>query len=124
MQVPGRMGMPRPQFRVRGRWARAARPTPLPLGPDGKLLAVMAEKGDAVVFIDPATDRVIKTVSGFYTPHFLRYARDGRHGYVANLGAHHLSRVDLQTLAIDEEIPLDGMAPGTPAPEEGGFADA
>jgi hypothetical protein len=96
----------------------------LTLSPDGKLLAVMAEEGDSVVFIDPATDQIVKTVSGFFTPHFLRYAKDGRYAYVANLGAHHISRVDLTMLAIDEQIPLDGIEVGTPAPNEGGFADA
>jgi DNA-binding beta-propeller fold protein YncE len=54
----------------------------------------------------------------------MRFARDGRHGYVANVGAHHISRVDLQTLSIDEEIPLQGIPVTTPAPQEGGFADA
>jgi YVTN family beta-propeller protein len=101
-----------------------AHPTHLTLSPDGRLLAVMAEDDDAVVFIDPARNQVVKTVTGFFTPHFMRYARDGRYAYVANAGAHHLSRVDLQALAIDEQIPLEGMPVGTPAPEEGGFADA
>jgi YVTN family beta-propeller protein len=124
MQVMNRIGMGPATFQVRSRLSTAAHPTHLTLSPDGKLLAVMAEEGDSVVFIDPATDQIIKTVSGFNTPHFLRYAKDGRYGYVANLGSHHITRIDLQTLAIVEEIPLDGMAPGTPAPNEGGFADA
>jgi len=123
MQVMNRIPTTGSMFQVRGRISTAAHPTHLTLSPDGKLLAVMAEKGDSVVFIDPSTDQVIKTVPGFYTPHFLRYTKDGRYGYVANLEAHHITRLDLQTFTIDEEIPLDGMAPGTPAPNEGGFAD-
>jgi DNA-binding beta-propeller fold protein YncE len=124
MQVMNRIGMAPGTFQVRSRLSTAAHPTHLTLSPDGKLLAVMAEEGDSVVFIDPATDQIVKTVSGFHTPHFLRYARDGRYGYVANLGAHHISRVDLQTFTIDEQIPLDGMPVPTAAPDEGGFADA
>jgi DNA-binding beta-propeller fold protein YncE len=124
MQVMNRIGMAPDTFQVKKRLATAAHPTHMTLSPDGKLLAVMAEQGDAVVFIDPATDEIVKTVGGFYTPHFLRYTKDGRSAYVANLGAHQVSRIDMQTLTIDEQIPLDGMAPGTLAPDEGGFADA
>jgi DNA-binding beta-propeller fold protein YncE len=124
MRVMNRIVTTPSMFQVRGRLSTAAHPTHLTLSPDGKLLAVMAEEGDSVVFIDPATDRIVKTLSGFYTPHFLRYAKDGRYAYVANLGAHHLTRVDLQSLSIDEQIPLDGIAVGTLAPDEGGFADA
>ncbi|HMJ14626.1 MAG TPA: cytochrome D1 domain-containing protein, partial [Polyangiaceae bacterium] len=47
--------------------------------------------------------------------------------YVANVGAHHITRVDLGTLEIDGHIPLDGhdVPPNVSlAPDEGGFADA
>jgi YVTN family beta-propeller protein len=110
-------------FQVTKRIKVEAHPTHLTLSRDGTLLAVMCEYADAIAFIDARTDEGIKFLRGFYTPHFMRYAKDGRYGYVANVGAHHITRIDLQTLTIDEEIPLDGMAPGTPAPDEGGFAD-
>jgi DNA-binding beta-propeller fold protein YncE len=109
---------------VTGRIPVAAHPTHMTLSRDGTLLAVMCEQDDAVAFIDTRTDRGIKFLRGFYTPHFLRYARDGRSAYVANLGAHHISRVDLPSLSIEEEIPLDGIPVMTAAPDEGGFADA
>jgi DNA-binding beta-propeller fold protein YncE len=99
-------------------------PTHLTLSRDGTMLAVMCEYDDAIAFIDTRTDEGIKFLRGFFTPHFLRYAKDGRYAYVANAGAHQITRLDLQTLSIDEEIPLDGMAPRTPAPDETGFADA
>jgi DNA-binding beta-propeller fold protein YncE len=124
MQVMNRIGMDSRLFQVTRRLGTASHPTHVTLSPRGDLLAVMAEHGDAVVFIDPRTDQVIKTLGGFHTPHFLRYTKDGRHGYVANLGAHQITRVDLQSLTIEEQIPLDGMATGTMAPDEGGFADA
>jgi DNA-binding beta-propeller fold protein YncE len=111
-------------FAVVNRIKVAAHPTHLTLAPDGHTLAVMCEDEDAVAFIDTRTDRGTKFLRGFHTPHFMRFARDGRHGYVANVGAHHISRVDLQTLSIDEEIPLQGIPVTTPAPQEGGFADA
>lgn len=102
-------------------------PTHLSLSRDGKFFAVMAEEDNAVNFIDPVKDEVIKTLPGFYTPHFMRYSADGRYGYVANIGAHHLTRVDLTTLEIESHIALDGYS-GPPnameAPGEGGFADA
>jgi YVTN family beta-propeller protein len=94
---------------------------------DGKLLAVMDEDegGGAVSFIDTERDVEIKRLSGFYTPHFMRFSHDERYGYVANINAHHITRVDLKTLEIDEQIPLDGFAPdvAVEAPGEGGFAD-
>jgi YVTN family beta-propeller protein len=102
-------------------------PTHLSLSRDGRLMAVMAEDDGAVNFIDTQKDEVIKTLPGFYTPHFMRFSADGLYGYVANIGAHHLTRVDLSTLEIESHIPLDGYG-GPPnhmlAPEEGGFADA
>jgi DNA-binding beta-propeller fold protein YncE len=111
-------------FSVVKRITVAAHPTHLTLSPDGKLLAVMCEGDDAIAFIDTATDSGAKFLRGFFTPHFMRFARDGRSGYVANAGANHISRVDLQTLTIEEEIPLEGMAARTEAPDETGFADA
>jgi YVTN family beta-propeller protein len=104
-------------------------PTHLSLSRDGRYLAVMNEdegKG-AISFIDPVHDVEVKRLSGFFSPHFMRFSPDGRYGYVANLNAHHLTRVDLDTLEIDSHIALDGF--GAPpaaveAPDEGGFADA
>jgi YVTN family beta-propeller protein len=98
-------------------------PTHLALTPGG-LMAIMAEGEDAVSFVDTTRDVEIKRLSGFYTPHFMRMSRDGKHGYVANIGASHVTRVDLAALAIDKEISLDGMAMPTVVPDEGGFADA
>jgi DNA-binding beta-propeller fold protein YncE len=101
-------------------------PTHVSLSRDGNLLAVVNEYGDSVSFIDPASDTEIKRLSGFYTPHFVRFAPDGRTAYVANIGAYHVTRVDLATLAITDHITLDGFSgPPDPtrAPDETGFAD-
>src|SRR5690242_14307194 len=85
LKVVKRVPMESGMFQVRKRLGTPAHPTHVTLSPDGKLLAVMAEEGDAVAFFDPATDELIKVLPGFHTPHFLRYTRDGRYGYVANL---------------------------------------
>jgi YVTN family beta-propeller protein len=111
-------------MRVTRRIKVGLHPTHLTLSRNGGLLAVMCEYDDGVMFVDAHTDTPIKFLRGFYAPHFMRYDHEGRYGYVANVGAHQLTRVDLQTLLIDQEIPLDGMAPRTPAPHETGFADA
>ncbi|HWL89107.1 MAG TPA: hypothetical protein VNO21_25065 [Polyangiaceae bacterium] len=103
-----------------------AESTHLSMQRDGKLLAVVDEKENAVSFIDPAQDVEVKRLPGFYTPHFLRYASDGRYAYVANLGAYHITRVDLSTLTVDGEIALDGYegpARTVSAGAEEGFAD-
>jgi YVTN family beta-propeller protein len=98
-------------------------PTHLSLTPKG-LMAIMAEEDGAVSFVDTVSDTEVKRLRGFYTPHFLRVAADGKHGFVANLGAGHISRVDLDTLEIDRQLALDGVPVPSLVPDEGGFADA
>lgn len=116
-------------FEVTKRITTGHHPTHISLSRDGRLFAVMAEEEGtgAVTFIDPVKDVEVKRLPGFYTPHFMRFSHDGRYGYVANINAHHLTRVNLDTLEIEDHIALDGFE-GPPnvteAPEEGGFADA
>ncbi|HEY0708898.1 MAG TPA: hypothetical protein VGG33_18965, partial [Polyangia bacterium] len=101
-------------------------PTHLSRAPGG-FLAVMLEDDNAVAFVDTTRDELRATVPGFFTPHFMRFSRDGATGYVANLGAHHITRVDLRTFVIKDHIALNGFQgpPNeTPARNEGGFADA
>jgi YVTN family beta-propeller protein len=114
-------------LQVTKRIAVGAHPTHLTLTPDGRYLVVMAEDDDAVVFIDTEKDEVAKVLPGFHTPHFMRFPPGGKVGYVANIGASHLTRVDLERLEIDGHIALDGLdgpPNATEAPDEGGFADA
>jgi YVTN family beta-propeller protein len=102
-------------------------PTHLTLAPDGKHMFIMAEDDNAISVLDTETDEEVTRMTGFHTPHFARFSRDGRHAYVANINAHHLTRVDMETFEIDGHIPLDGFfgpPEVTEAPEEGGFADA
>jgi YVTN family beta-propeller protein len=101
-------------------------PTHLALSRDGKYIAVISEATNSVSFIDAATDVEVKRLTGFSVPHFIRFAPDGNYAYVANIGAHHITRVEMSSLTIDGEIVLEGFQ-GPPNPsaaaDEGGFAD-
>ena len=108
---------------VTDRLATPAHPTHLSLTRDGTMLLVMTEAANEVVFVDAATGQIVATLPGFYLPHFARMSLDGRYAYVANLEASHITRIDLQTRAIDREIPLEGTTVPTAADNEGGFAD-
>lgn len=114
-------------FKVTGQIKIGKEPTHMSMKPDGKYLAIVAENDNTVSFIDPVKDVVVKKLTGFFLPHFVRYAPDGKFAYVANLAAHHITRIDLSTLSIDAQIPLDGYQ-GPPnetltEEREGGFAD-
>jgi YVTN family beta-propeller protein len=102
-------------------------PTHLALARDAKHMAVVNEATNSVSIIDTTTDTEIKRITGFSTPHFVRFAPDGQYAYVANLGAHHITRIEMSSFTIDGEIVLDGFKAG-PNPDlaenEGGFADA
>jgi DNA-binding beta-propeller fold protein YncE len=54
----------------------------------------------------------------------MRFAPDGRYGYVANAHGNTVTRVDLTTLAIDGQLAPQGVAADAPVSEEGGFKDA
>ncbi len=114
-------------LRVASRIAVGRHPTHATLSKDGKLLAVVDEdegQGGAVSFIDPSRDVEVKRLTGFFHPHFVRFAPDGTSAYVANIEGHHLTRLDLRTLTIDGTVALEGFDSATVAPDEGGFADA
>ena len=103
-----------------------AEPTHLALSRDGKFLAIVDEYSNEVSFVDTTKDEEIKRLGGFFLPHFVRFAPDGKYAYVANNGAHHITRLDLTTLSIDGHIALDGFdgPPNeTKIPDENGFAD-
>jgi DNA-binding beta-propeller fold protein YncE len=115
------------KLEVMGRIAVGRHPTHATLSKDGKLLAVVDEDegvGGAVSFIDPQRNVEVKRLGGFLHPHFVRFAPDGTSAYVANIDGHHLTRLDLRTLVINGAVVLDGFDAATPAPYEGGFADA
>lgn len=110
---------------VTKRIATPRHPTHLSLTRDGRYFAIVAELDNIVYFVDTSTDAIVATLPGFVLPHFVRMSLDGRYGYVANLGAHHLSRIDLRSFALVDNLALDGFDDHTSTTmPEGGFADA
>jgi YVTN family beta-propeller protein len=99
-------------------------PAHLTLSPGGDLLAVMAEDTNQVVLIDPELQAEVKRLDGFTTPHFMRFAKDGNTGYVANINGATITRVDMQKLEVLDEIELTGFEGSRTIEDEGGFADA
>jgi YVTN family beta-propeller protein len=88
-------------------------------------MAVMLEDENAVAFVDAPSRQVVKVLHGFSTPHFMRFSKDGKKGYVANLSGNHITEVDMASLAVSGEIALEGAgAAASEAVAEGGFADA
>ena len=111
-------------FAIENRIKIAGHPTHITLSPDGRLMAIMAEETNQVVLLDPDTQKLVKKLDGFSTPHFMRFAKDGNYGYVANIGGNRITRVDMQKLSVVDEISLDGFEGKLTTPDEGGFADA
>lgn len=105
----------------------AGHPSHISLSKDGKLFGIVEEDDNAVSFVDATDRKEVKRITGFHKPHFVRWAPDGRFAYVANLEAHFLTKVDVDSLEIVDTIPLDGVAADSPeamAPDEQGFADS
>jgi hypothetical protein len=115
-------------FRVLTRLTTPTHPTHIAATRDGSnRLVAVAEGADSIFVIDGNNDQVIKTIPGFYLPHFPRMTPDGKYVWVANLQSSHLTRVDLSTLEIVGHIALDGYDVPPSAvklPGEDGFADA
>jgi YVTN family beta-propeller protein len=112
------------KLEVKNRVPLGAHPAHLSMTPDGNLFAIMVEDSNEVAFFDPITEEVVQRVGGFTTPHFMRFDKEGRFGYVANIGGNHISRVDMQSFEIVEQLALEGMEVGETDEDEGGFADA
>jgi YVTN family beta-propeller protein len=109
---------------VIGKLPITGHPSHISRTPDDRLFAVMTEDANEVAFVDTNDMKVTERISGFSTPHFMRFSSDGNWGYVANIGGNRITRVDMQAMKIDSEISLDGYADRREIDEEGGFADA
>ena len=64
--------------------------------------------GDNVSIIDPATNKVVGTISGIEVNHGATSAPDGSHFYVSNEAESTLDVVDPKTLKVTKSIPLTG----------------
>jgi DNA-binding beta-propeller fold protein YncE len=115
-------------FSVAARLVTPTHPTHIAATRDNtNRFVAVAEGADSVFVIDGNSDTIVKTIPGFYLPHFARMSLDGRYAYVANLASNHLTRVDLTTLSMVDHVALDGFAAPPAAerlPGEDGFADA
>lgn len=109
---------------VSGKIEITGHPTHLTASPDGRTIAVMVEDTNEVAFLDMANDSERTRISGFETPHFMRFTPDGAWGYVANISGNFLSRVDMRKLEVTETISLDAYTDRRHVDDEGGFADA
>jgi YVTN family beta-propeller protein len=110
-------------LKVSGKIEITGHPTHLTLSPDGRLIAVMVEATNEVAFLDMSDDKERTRISGFETPHFMRFTPDGDWGYVANIGGNFVSRVDMRKLEVSETISLDEYIDRRHVDDEGGFAD-
>ena len=111
------------KMKVSGTIPITGHPSHLTLSPDERLIAVMTEDTNEVAFVDMANDTESMRLSGFETPHFMRFTPDGNTGYVANIGGNFVTRVDMQKMEVVEQITLDDFADRRHIDDEGGFAD-
>lgn len=86
---------------------------PLPRGPrhavmsrDGKRLYVSVMDPNAIMVIDPATDKVLQTVVVGSKPKTIIESTDGKFLYTANYAGHSMSIIDTATWET-KELPLD-----------------
>jgi YVTN family beta-propeller protein len=111
-------------LQVKSRIGVGRNPTHTTMLSGNELLAVMDEGDDAVSVVDLAARAEKKRIGGFKLPHFLRVGADGKHAFVANLKGNTVTRVDIDSLSIVDQIALDGVDPNAELDKEEGFADA
>src|SRR5271154_1483821 len=80
----------------------------LPLGASTVRIIQTNSAGDDVSIIDPATNKVVGTITGIEVNHGAAAAPDGSRYYISNEGRSTLDVVDRKTLAITRSIPLSG----------------
>jgi YVTN family beta-propeller protein len=76
------------------------------LSPSGELVAVGNIAGGTVSLVSLVEDREVARVDGLFEPHNLTFGPDGKMLYVANLGADHVSVIDVAAARIVDEIPM------------------
>ena len=77
--------------------------------PRGKVRIIQTNSaGDNVHIIDPATNKVVGTITGIEVGHGAAAAPDGSHIYVSNEADSTLDVVDGKTLRVTSHIPLSG----------------
>src|ERR1700681_3548959 len=80
----------------------------LPLAASTVRIIQTNSAGDDVSIIDPATNKVVGTITGIEVNHGAAAAPDGSRYYISNEGRSTLDVVDQKTLKITRSIPLSG----------------
>ena len=111
------------KLKVSGSVTITGHPSHLTLTPDERMIAVMTEDTNEVAFIDMDNDSERNRLSGFDTPHFMRFTPDGEWGYVANIGGNFVTRVNMREMKVTDQITLDAYADRRHIDDEAGFAD-
>src|ERR1700751_3539144 len=80
----------------------------LPLAASTVRIIQTNSAGDDVSIIDPATNKVVGTISGIEVNHGAAAAPDGSHYYISNEAESTLDVVDAKTLKVTKSIKLTG----------------
>lgn len=88
-------------------FGRGVRPHCAMIGPKNGLLYVTTEVEDSVTVIDPRSQKVLYSIpTGQPQSHMLAITKDGRRGYVSNVGPGTVSVLDLVNRRLKSIIPL------------------
>ncbi len=91
-------------------FGKGVRPHCAVFGPKNGLLYVTTELENSVTMIDPATLKILGSIStGQPQSHMLAITRDGRRGYTANVGPGTVSVLDLEANKLLTTIPVATM---------------
>src|SRR6267154_2283608 len=92
-------------------FGKGIRPHCVVMGPKNGLLYVTTELGSSISVIDPQTLKIVDSITtGQPESHMLAITRDGRRGYVANVGPGTVSVLDLEAKKLIAIIPISGTA--------------
>ena len=75
---------------------------------DRALIYVTNSAGDSVDVVDPATNKVVQSISGIETPHGVTFSPDGARVYVSNEATSTLDVVDRKAGKVLVKVPLSG----------------
>jgi YVTN family beta-propeller protein len=90
-------------------FGKGVRPHCAVIGPKNGLLYVTTELENSITIIDPATLKIVGTVTtGQPESHMLAISSDGRRGYTANVGPGTVSVLDLEAKKLIKIIKISG----------------
>ena len=81
---------------------------PFTVAANTERLYVVNDAGTTFTEIDPATNKVVRTIGGFQVPRAIHASPDGRRLYVTSGVDHVLDVLDQKTLERIKSVPLDG----------------